>query len=74
MIDLIIIIDRRQGQSASQIPLESVIPRAIPGPLACCHSANASGTEHAWVHWRSMYVVNPEGLEVELVCNDETVK
>ena len=31
-------------------------------------------TEHAWVHWRSLYVTDPEGHEVELVCHDETVK
>lgn len=24
--------------------------------------------EHAWVHWRSLYVKDPEGNEVELVC------
>ena len=25
-------------------------------------------TEHAWVHWRSLYVSDPEGNRVELVC------
>jgi len=29
--------------------------------------------EHAWVHWRSLYVNDPEGNEAELVCNDESV-
>ncbi|MBA2339987.1 MAG: VOC family protein [Pyrinomonadaceae bacterium] len=29
--------------------------------------------EHAWVHWRSLYVSDPEGNTVELVCYDETV-
>jgi catechol-2,3-dioxygenase len=29
--------------------------------------------EHAWVHWRSLYVVDPEGNEVEWVCYDESV-
>ncbi len=29
--------------------------------------------EHAWVHWRSLYVVDPEGNEVELVCYDNRV-
>jgi catechol-2,3-dioxygenase len=29
--------------------------------------------EHAWVHWRSLYVTDPEGNRVELVCYDETV-
>jgi len=29
--------------------------------------------EHAWVHWRSLYVNDPEGNEVELVCFDPAV-
>lgn len=29
--------------------------------------------EHAWVHWRSLYVEDPEGNTVELVCNDPSV-
>lgn len=29
--------------------------------------------EHAWVHWRSLYVRDPEGNLVELVCYDESV-
>jgi catechol 2,3-dioxygenase-like lactoylglutathione lyase family enzyme len=29
---------------------------------------------HAWVHWRSLYVRDPEGNQVELVCYDETVR
>jgi catechol-2,3-dioxygenase len=29
--------------------------------------------EHAWVHWRSLYVTDPEGNQVELVCYDECV-
>jgi catechol-2,3-dioxygenase len=29
--------------------------------------------DHAWVHWRSLYVRDPEGNEVELVCYDATV-
>ena len=29
--------------------------------------------EHAWVHWRSLYVRDPEGNLVELVCYDEGV-
>jgi catechol-2,3-dioxygenase len=28
---------------------------------------------HDWVHWRSLYVRDPEGNEVELVCYDPTV-
>jgi len=30
--------------------------------------------EHAWVHWRSLYVTDPEGNQVELVCYDESVR
>jgi catechol-2,3-dioxygenase len=29
--------------------------------------------EHAWVHWRSLYVTDPEGNLVELVCFDPAV-
>jgi catechol-2,3-dioxygenase len=28
---------------------------------------------HAWIHWRSLYVRDPEGNEVELVCYDPEV-
>ncbi len=30
--------------------------------------------EHGWVHWRSLYVDDPEGNTVELVCYDPLVK
>jgi len=29
--------------------------------------------EHAWVHWRSLDVSDPEGNQVELVCYDASV-
>jgi catechol-2,3-dioxygenase len=29
--------------------------------------------EHAWMHWRSLYVSDPEGNQVELVCYDGSV-
>jgi len=29
--------------------------------------------EHAWIHWRSLYVADPEGNQVELVCYDAIV-
>ena len=29
--------------------------------------------EHAWVHWRSLYVNDPEGNQVELVAYDRSV-
>jgi catechol-2,3-dioxygenase len=30
-------------------------------------------TAHAWVHWRSLYVTDPEGNRVEFVCHDPKV-
>ena len=30
-------------------------------------------SEHKWVHWRSLYVLDPEGNTVEFVCYDEKV-
>jgi catechol 2,3-dioxygenase len=30
-------------------------------------------SEHAWVHWRSLYVNDPEGNQVEMVCYDSGV-
>ncbi|MGH8016564.1 MAG: VOC family protein, partial [Candidatus Zixiibacteriota bacterium] len=30
--------------------------------------------EHSWVSWRSLYVTDPDGNNVELVCYDEGVK
>jgi catechol-2,3-dioxygenase len=29
--------------------------------------------EHAWVHWRSLYMTDPEGNQVELVCYDDSI-
>ncbi|HVU90508.1 MAG TPA: VOC family protein [Pirellulales bacterium] len=29
---------------------------------------------HAWVGWRSIYVRDPEGNQVELVCHDPTIE
>jgi len=29
--------------------------------------------EHGWMHWRSLYVADPEGNQVERVCYDESV-
>jgi catechol-2,3-dioxygenase len=29
--------------------------------------------EHAWVHWRPLYIIDPEGNQVELVCYDARV-
>ena len=30
--------------------------------------------EHEWVHWRSLYIPDPEGNLVELVCYDMSVQ
>ena len=30
--------------------------------------------EHTWCHWRSLYLRDPEGNIVELVCYDESVR
>ncbi len=30
--------------------------------------------EHAWVQWRSLYLKDPDGNTVELVCFDETIE
>ncbi len=32
-----------------------------------------SVAQHEWVHWRSLYMFDPEGNEVELVCYDPSV-
>jgi catechol 2,3-dioxygenase-like lactoylglutathione lyase family enzyme len=32
-----------------------------------------SVAKHPWVHWHSLYVRDPEGNEVELVCYDPTI-
>jgi catechol 2,3-dioxygenase-like lactoylglutathione lyase family enzyme len=37
------------------------------------HGLDVRTTEHAWVHWRSIYVIDPEGHTVELVCYDSSV-
>jgi catechol 2,3-dioxygenase len=37
------------------------------------HGLAVTTAEHAWVHWRSLYVTDPEGNTVELVCYDGTV-
>jgi catechol-2,3-dioxygenase len=29
--------------------------------------------EHGWAHWRSLYVIDPEGNQVEFVCYDQSV-
>jgi catechol-2,3-dioxygenase len=34
---------------------------------------DVSTAEHPWVHWRSLYVSDPEGKLVEWVCYDESV-
>ncbi len=36
--------------------------------------AEVTTFEHRWCHWRSIYVRDPEGNVVELVCFDEAVR
>lgn len=31
-------------------------------------------TTHGWVQWRSLYVTDPEGNSVELVCYDDSIE
>ncbi len=37
------------------------------------HGLQVDTAEHAWVHWRSLYVNDPEGNLVEFVCYDVDV-
>ena len=34
---------------------------------------NVKLADHDWVHWRSLYVHDPEGNNIELVCYEPTV-
>lgn len=34
---------------------------------------SVSTATHEWVHWRSLYVQDPDGNQVELVCHDPDV-
>lgn len=36
--------------------------------------AEVTTYEHKWCHWRSIYIKDPEGNIVELVCYDESVR
>jgi len=38
------------------------------------HGLQVDSAEHAWVHWRSLYVNDPEGNRVEFVCYDDSVR
>ncbi len=38
------------------------------------HGVLVRTSEHAWVHWRSLYVSDPEGNLVEFVCYDDSVR
>ena len=37
------------------------------------HGVAVQVDEHSWVHWRSLYFLDPEGNEVEFVCYDPSV-
>lgn len=38
------------------------------------HGLDVRTTTHGWVQWRSLYVTDPEGNSVELVCYDERIE
>ena len=38
------------------------------------HGLAVTTAEHAWVGWRSLYVADPEGNVVELVCHDPSLR
>lgn len=38
------------------------------------HGLDVHLEQHAWVHWRSLNVNDPEGNLVELVCYDESIR
>jgi catechol 2,3-dioxygenase-like lactoylglutathione lyase family enzyme len=37
------------------------------------HGLAVTTAEHVWVRWRSLYVADPEGNVVELVCHDPSL-
>jgi catechol-2,3-dioxygenase len=76
--------DRSSTQfSAPDAPTSTIDHIAFEIPLADFESElnrlrvlglEVETAEHAWVHWRSLYLTDPEGNQVELVCYDETCK
>jgi catechol 2,3-dioxygenase-like lactoylglutathione lyase family enzyme len=68
-----------QGLSATQSTVDHIaFAIAIDDFEAEKQRLEAAGlqvsvTQHAWVHWRSLYVHDPEGNEVEFVCHDPSV-
>lgn len=71
------------GYSAPDAPTSTIDHIAFEIPLADFESElnrlralglEVETAEHAWVHWRSLYLTDPEGNQVELVCYDETCK
>ena len=38
------------------------------------HGLTIEFAQHEWIHWRSLYVSDPEGNTVEFVCFDENVR
>jgi catechol 2,3-dioxygenase len=38
------------------------------------HGLDVRTTTHGWVQWRSLYVTDPEGNSVELVCYDDSIE
>jgi catechol 2,3-dioxygenase len=75
--------DRRQrDRVAPDQPASTLDHLAFAIPLAAYDAERARlaalglsvrAAEHAWAHWRSLYVDDPEGNLVELVCYDPRV-
>ena len=71
-----------EGSSAPDAPTSTIDHIAFEIPLADfadekkkleALGLQVETAEHAWVHWRSLYVTDPEGNQVELVCYDDSV-
>jgi catechol 2,3-dioxygenase-like lactoylglutathione lyase family enzyme len=81
---IVALFDRRdqagyQGLSATQSTVDHIAFAIASGDFeAEKQRLEAAGmqvrvTQHAWVHWRSLSVIDPEGNEVEFVCYDPSV-
>ena len=80
---ILALFDRRDSQSAPpRADATTVDHLAFAIPLAAYEpekqrlealGLRVDTVEHAWVHWRSLYVDDPEGNRVELVCFDPSV-
>ena len=83
-IQVLALFDRSQdvGYRGINAPTSSIDHNAFEIPLADfvgekerleALGLQVETAEHAWVHWRSLYVTDPEGNQVELVAYDPSV-